>query len=151
MSKYHPRTVYRRKPRRSLGMGSAFDWEVRPLGQSEARALLGTRAGQRALSLIQIGQRDRAERELRILQTRAGPELADALFAISQAAEMPALALRLGVVVKLRAGKPHDAATYPLPAWRPKAGIIVDRALLSELRRTDTTFHPEPASKAEPM
>ena len=151
MAAEYPRTFYGQIARRSLGMDSVLDWEVRPLVQAEARALLGTQTGQRALALLQIGERDRAERELRILQTQAGPELADALFAISQAAEMPALALRLGVVVKRQQGKPLDAALYPLPGWRPEGGFIVDRALLFALMRQESAFNPDAESPAGAM
>src|SRR5690606_30987419 len=74
-----------------------------------------------------------------------------ALFAISQAAEMPALALRLGVVVKRQQGKPLDAALYPLPGWRPEGGFIVDRALLFALMRQESAFNPDAESPAGAM
>lgn len=144
----HPRTFYGQLARRALGMDPGLDWTVRPLLREEARVLFATRRGQRALALLQIGEIKRAEDEMNVLQTQADPELAEALIAVSQLAEMPTLALRLGSLLARRTGRMLDAALYPLPAWEPEGGFTVDRALLYALMRQESAFNPDAESPA---
>jgi len=143
----YPRTFYGQLARRALGMESAFDWSVRPLTAPEAKALLKSRTGQRALALLQIGQEQRAEDEMQILQSESGPEIVSALISISQIARLPSLALRLGVAVESAYGTTHEAALYPLPHWQPAGGFTVDRALLYALMRQESGFNPDARSQ----
>ena len=60
-----PRTFYGLVARRALGLKTDFAWEKDVNGEAESAALAETAGGWRALALLQIGQKERAEQELR--------------------------------------------------------------------------------------
>ncbi|HEY7687868.1 MAG TPA: hypothetical protein VH835_04220, partial [Dongiaceae bacterium] len=73
MGAEYPRTFYGQLSRRALGMDSGLQWDVQPVRKSAARQILETRAGARALALIQIGENDLAEKEMhQLLQGKGG-------------------------------------------------------------------------------
>ena len=144
----HPRTFYGQLARRALGMDSAFDWSVRPLTESEAVDLQKTKTGARALALLQIGKLRLAEDEMQALLATAGPELAGALVSVSQLANLPSLALKLGTTIEVQYGTMIPTALYPVPGWQPKGGFEVDRALLYALMRQESGFNPDARSGA---
>jgi soluble lytic murein transglycosylase len=143
----YPRTLYGQLSRRALGMDSGLQWTVEPVQKSAARQLLETRAGARALALIQIGQNDLAEKEMHhLLQSKSGKELKPALLAVAQAANLPSLSLRLGFQYELKSGQTLDTALYPIPTWVPQNGFLIDPALLFALMRQESAFDPEAKS-----
>jgi soluble lytic murein transglycosylase-like protein len=142
----HPRTFYGQLARRALGMESAFDWAVRPLTETEANQLETSKTGARALALLQVGKLRLAEDEMQALLAEAGPDLAGALVSVSQLANLPSLALKLGTMIESQYGTTIATALYPVPGWQPSDGFEVDRALLYALMRQESGFNPDARS-----
>ena len=142
----HPRTFYGQLARRALGMESAFDWAVRPLTETEANQLEQSKTGARALALLQVGKLRLAEDEMQALLAEAGPDMAGALVSVSQLANLPSLALKLGTMIESQYGTTIATALYPVPGWQPKNGFEVDRALLYALMRQESGFNPDARS-----
>lgn len=142
------RTFYGQIARRALGRAPVFQWQVPPLTPRHLAAVADTKAGYRALALIQIGQDDLAEQELRRIHPRDNAVLAEALVALADDAGLPALALQVGNAVASPDGGTYDAALYPLPHWEPTGGFTVDRALLFAIMRQESRFEPRLTSHA---
>jgi soluble lytic murein transglycosylase-like protein len=142
-------SFYGQISRRMLGLDPGFDFSLRPFDAAEAKAIVLTPAGSRALGLLQVGQTHWAEKELLTLQARRGNELGDAMAALAQMANMPALALNVAAGVEDRKLAPWlDAMRYPMPAWKPADGFLVDRALLYAIMRHESGFDPDANSGA---
>jgi soluble lytic murein transglycosylase len=143
-----PRTFYGLIARRSLGQATWFNFEAEPFTRNDAESLAATDAGRRILALIEIGQNPRAERELRIVASQAGPTLLPALAGVADRGNMPAVSLRLAAMLSQRDGRKHDHAFYPAPRWEPEGGFTVDRALLFALMRQESEFLADAESPA---
>lgn len=143
----YPYTFYGVLARRLAGKDLDFNWEAPAFTRADASQIMGIPAGKRALALIQVSEDGRAELELRRVNP-AQPELAHALLAISQRAEMPALAIQLAQQVTDKNGRRYDAALYPAPSWEPQGGYTVDRALVLALIRQESRFSPRALSQA---
>ncbi|RMD61639.1 MAG: lytic transglycosylase domain-containing protein [Alphaproteobacteria bacterium] len=143
----YPRTFYGLLARSALGLETRFDVHRHTLDPALLARLMQEPASARALALLQVGQRRRAERELRSLGAWADPELAGALLALAEQAQMAELAYRVGNrLAALESpdaiGPALDAALYPIPPWHPRGGFIVDRALVYALIRQESGFNP---------
>jgi soluble lytic murein transglycosylase-like protein len=143
-----PRTFYGQLAQRALGIDPDYDWNVDKLSDRDASLLLRSSSGKRALSLIQVGQIGAAEKELLLLANEPAGPLDQALLAVSQASGLPSLALKVGSKSLLKGNDFIDAAMYPLPAWAPRIGYTVDRALLFAIMRQESGFNPNAASQA---
>lgn len=143
----YPRTFYGLLARRILGMPTSFRWTVPPLEEAAIQAVAATPAGQRALALIEVGEEERAEQDLRRLVSRSGPELARGIMALAARAGMPALAIRLNSAL-FPDGGGFDGAAFPVPRWTPENGFRVDRALVYALIRQESQFNPKATSWA---
>ncbi|HLI12928.1 MAG TPA: lytic transglycosylase domain-containing protein [Alphaproteobacteria bacterium] len=135
----YPYTFYGILARRLAGRDFDYDWSIPVLTRADAALVAATPAGLRALALIQIGQDMRAEQELRRLNP-AQPGMAHALLAVSERADMPALALQLAEQLAGTEGQRYDAALYPVPSWSPRGGFKVDQALVLALIRLESKF-----------
>lgn len=142
----HSRTFYGLLASRQLGIESTLNWDVPDLTASHLAAIDARPAGHRALALLQIGQFDLAEDELRTLHPRGNDHLEEALVAVAAAAHLSNLALRVGTSITAPDGGLYDAALYPLPRWKPENGFQVDRALIFALVRQESRFEPSAKS-----
>ena len=143
------RSFYGLLARRALGIPAGFAWERDTLGENEAALLAETAQGLRALALLQIGQTERAEAELRRLAPSApdNPSLARALLVVTSQSGMAELAMRIAPLVESRDGRPRDYARFPLPHWRPDESVA-DPALVIAMARVESNFDAAAISRA---
>ncbi|MEQ8966992.1 MAG: lytic transglycosylase domain-containing protein [Azospirillaceae bacterium] len=144
-----PRTFYGLIARRALGLGPGLQFEAPVLDRATLAALTETPAGERAIGLLQVGLHGLAEAELyRIRPDGADDPVAAGLVALAQQANMPGLAVRLGMALRPAPGGYYDGALYPLGPWAPDSGFAVDRALVHAVIRQESLFDPEAVSYA---
>ncbi|MCC7281552.1 MAG: lytic transglycosylase domain-containing protein [Acetobacteraceae bacterium] len=145
-----PRSFYGLMARRVLGLSPGFAWERDRLGQADAALLAETGNGIRALALLQVGQKDRAAAEMRLLAPRAqdNPALARALMVVANEARLPELAGRFAAAASAADGQPRDYARFAMPDWRPAGGFTTEPALLLALARVESNFRPSAVSPA---
>jgi hypothetical protein len=147
-----PMSFYGQVARRALGLDPGLA-RPREVAEAPAAALVAALpGGWRALALIQVGQRERAEAELRLLHPRAArnPELMRALHQVASHAGMQHLAGQL-------AQRLPDAGAVPpippmpllaMPRLAPGGGFRIDPALLYALTRQESNFEPAAISRA---
>ena len=139
----YPRTFYGLLARRVLGYETLFSWETTPFTETDADVLTRVPGGQRALALLQLGERQAAEEELRKAYPRAGKALRQSMLSLAQTGDMPDLAVRLG---GMAVGQGNDNAAFPVPEWNPKGGWQVDKALVFAFVRQESAFNPKARS-----
>jgi soluble lytic murein transglycosylase-like protein len=142
----YPRTFYGIVARRLLGLGLKYNWTMPPLEAEALLELANAPGGQRAIALLQIGKDRRAERELKLLFRAAKPELARAMMAVIDRAEMPSLAMRIGNLLVISGSSLYDSTTYPAPTLPTKNGDVSDRSLVLALIRQESRFNPKAKS-----
>lgn len=144
------RSFYGLLARRSLGLPGGFAWERDTLGEAEAALLTAHPGGLRALALLQVGQRARAEAELVAMgdAAAADPALARAMLVVASRAGMAETAARLAALAESGDGRPRDYARFPVPRWSPSGGYRTDPALLMALARIESNFEPRAISPA---
>lgn len=137
----HPLTFYGLLAREMLGIAGDLDLRDPYLHQADARALIAQPAGARAVALLQIDRPDLAGRELEEVDIGDSAALARAVVALANYGNMPGLSLRIGNKTIGLDKAEHDAAIYPVPAWRPTGGYDVDRALIYAVMRRESSFN----------
>jgi soluble lytic murein transglycosylase len=141
-------TFYGRVARRKLGLIHAVDTESVPqrtIGAIDFDRLLSIPRARRAFGLLQIGDRQRAEDELRALSLdmETEPSLERLLVAVADAAGMPHLA------EEMRTGYSNitTVAEKQLPPkLRPDGGFIVDPTLVYGIVHHESNFHTDVVS-----
>jgi soluble lytic murein transglycosylase-like protein len=148
------RSFYGMLARRALGLDTDFvtvdNDTANARMELEARfdRLLEAAPGARAVALVQIGQNQLAEAELRPLYTGGDPGLGVAMLALAKAGNMPGLALKIGNTMSRQDGQRIDDALFPIPGWQPHEGFLVDRALLYAVMRQESAFNSTAHSAA---
>ena len=145
-----PRTFHGLLARRSLGLSPGFAWQPETAADNAVAALTETAGGWRALALLQLGQVERAEAELRSLwpAARGNAVMLGAMLAVASRAGMTELSARLAGLAQGADGRPRDLARFPLPTLQPAQGFRVDPALLYALARQESNFDPAAVSRA---
>jgi soluble lytic murein transglycosylase-like protein len=142
----YPLTFYGQLAARALGVEPEVDWSAPKFTKAHAQQLLSTRSGKRALALLQVGQPFAAEKELLLLKSKAKDEVDESLLAVSQIANLPTLALKMGATQRLYGNSVIPAALYPVPRWAPDEGFTLDRALVYAVMRQESGFNPNAVS-----
>ena len=143
-----PHTFYGLLAHRTLGGPANLQWQTPELSGRHLKALADKPGGARAIALLQAGQRDLAELELRRIHPRGDALAEQALVALADRAGLPSLALQVGNAVTGPDGAPYTAALYPVPHWKPRDGFAVDRALVFAVMRQESRFDPKLVSSA---
>lgn len=133
---------------RALGIDPPLDWEIPRLNRTEADLILRIPAARRSIALIEAGQIERADSELRRFAADLPPSMGRTLLALADKAGLADLSYRLGRELGRKSGQYLDAALYPLPGWRPSDGFRVDRALIFAFARQESRFRASAKSRA---
>jgi soluble lytic murein transglycosylase-like protein len=144
----HSNTFYGLIARKALGMKIEPDWKVPPLDPRKEAVLKEDRVGRRALALLQLGAATAAERELYSGAIDADPKFIEAVLAVAEKIQLPALSTRVANTNwdQRHNIKGFDGASYPLPPWQPAGGYSVDRALVWGFMRQESAFNPKARS-----
>jgi soluble lytic murein transglycosylase-like protein len=140
-------TFYGLLARRILGLPMPFRWELTEGDEAALRAVHASPAGRQAVALIESGQYERAEQELRAIVAQDRRDLAYGAMIIAENAGMADFAFRLQRSL-LPYGIEFDSAAYPVPRWRPEGGFSTDRALIYALMRQESNFDPQAVSRS---
>jgi soluble lytic murein transglycosylase-like protein len=143
-----PYTFYGMLARRMLGEDVNIDWSLPALGPDEVTRLAPYPSAARAIALIQIGDRVRAEEELRRLYPRLPASMAPLALTIAERGGMPALAMRVATRLLQTTGQRYDSGLYPLPSWTPPGGYTLNRALLFAIARVESGFNPSAQNRS---
>ena len=143
-----PRTFYGLLARRALGLGIGFKPDTATLSEADVDAVSALPGGMRAFALLQAGEPDRAEAELRALwpAVQANAPLGRSLLLVARSAGLTGLAAQLASLEQMRDGTLRDDARYPLPVLTPIGGFRADRALIYALARVESNFNPSATS-----
>ncbi|HAT36572.1 MAG TPA: transglycosylase [Rhodospirillaceae bacterium] len=142
-----PRTFYGLLATQLLGYTPKFNWHVPRLLESDVASMVSRPRLRRALALIQVGERVRAEAEMKFVPLRGSEQEIRILLNIASHGGLPRLSYRLGHAVMNAEGRPYDAALYPLPVWQPKRGFQIDRALVFAMIRQESRFRSRARSR----
>lgn len=144
------RTFYGQIARHILGLRSGLAWRRETLGEADIEAVASTPQGWRAFALLQVGQADRAEAELRRLwpSVKDRPAFGRAVMLVASHAGLIDLAAQLAALVQTADGKPRDFDRFPVPPLRPRAGFLVDPPLIYALTRQESNFDAAAVSPA---
>lgn len=107
------------------------------LGTADVDALSATSEGRRAFALLQVGEKRRAEAELRALWTDAGQ---DPIFARPLALLAHAVGLSQFATELRFATLPAPEASPP-PQLQPAGGFVIDPSLIYALVHHESNFH----------
>ncbi len=149
-----PRTFYGMLARRALGLGFGFAPGGRDtretLSEADIDAVAATPEGMRAFALLQVGQNDRAEAELRQLwpDAAAQPALGRAIMLVAQHAGLVQFAAEVADLVQSNDGRPREATRFPIPRLSPDGGFRVDPAMVYGITRTESNFNTTLVSSA---
>jgi soluble lytic murein transglycosylase-like protein len=135
-----------------LGNTPKYEFFDKEISDEDIDELLATKYGKSALALLQVNEKDRAEKYLRLLLTSgASDRLLHAVYSSASAAELPRVSMHAAGLVRGRGIMEIDqdvifGAQYPLPDWEPMGGWSIDRALLFAITRQESGFKPSAES-----
>jgi len=150
----YKRTFYGMLANYQLGDSWAFNWNGTAYFNNfntydYVNDMLASGAIQRAVVLLMSKNPDLAEKELSYAYKNMNERQKEACLYLAAQYNMPALGIKLSNEIKDNERRVfYDNIAYPVPAWMPKGGWKVSRALVLALIRQESSFMPEARSGA---
>lgn len=143
-------TFYGLIARRSLGWSVGLMFTQATLSEADLDALDAIPQGRRAFALLQVGQKARAEQELRSLWPAVENDsaLRQAVLLVAARAGLSDLTTQLAGLIQEAKGIPTDDLSFPVPALHPLGGFRVDPSLVYGVTRAESNFDPTAVSPA---
>lgn len=148
---HHNRTFYGQlalHALHALDAASPFTWDRPAAGEAEVGRLKRLKAGKRALALLQIGERWRADQELQPLVKKAQGTLLRTILSVAVTYDAPRAAVQAAHRLNQTGGEFIAAGLYPIAPWKAKKNHRVDHALVLAFMRQESQFNPRAASPA---
>jgi soluble lytic murein transglycosylase-like protein len=136
--------------RRILRMDTGIWPSGELLSQADVDAVAATLPGWRAFALLQIGQTDRAEAELRGLwsSVQDNPIFGRSVMLVTAAVGLTDCAAQMAAALQSQDGHRHDELRFPVPRLRPAGGFTIDPALVYAVTRLESNFQSNAISPA---
>ena len=150
----HPMSFYGALASTMLGDKPEYEFFDQECSDEDILTLREDKYGQKALALIQVGRKDRAERYLKYLVTsKSSDKMLHAVNAVSSLYGLPSVSIAVSGVMRDRGVLEINddiiySAQYPLPNWEPLGGWSIDRALLLAITKQESGFKPTAKSGA---
>jgi soluble lytic murein transglycosylase-like protein len=150
----HPMAFYGALSSIMLGYIPYYEFFEQDSTDEDIKELTGTKYGKRALALLQVRQKARAEEYLKLLVTSdASDKILHAVNSVATAYALPRVSMQIAGVVRDRGIMEIDSdiifsAQYPLPDWEPLGGWSIDRALLFAITKQESGFKANAKSGA---
>lgn len=142
----YPRTFYGILAHRSLGTKPNYDWRTNKLTTADLDALMQSAMAKRGAALLQIGDEQNAQIELRGILSN--PNLVPAVATLAQTYHLPNLSVRASRALEKQGKKVSDGALYPTVKWVPNDGFKIDKALFHAISHQESAFNPQAVSHA---
>jgi len=154
ISAAHPMAFYGALSATMLGDRPEYEFFEQDCTDEDIDELRGLKYGKKALALLQVGNKDRAEQYLKYLITsRASDRTLHAVNSVATAYGLPRVSIQASSVIRDRGILEIDddiiySAQYPLPDWEPMGGWSIDRALLLAITKQESGFKASAKSGA---
>ena len=145
-----PRTLHGLLARHALGQETGIASSNALLTPADLDAVAATAGGWRAFALLQVGQHQRAEEELRGLWPRLREDriFARSLLLVASATGSRDFAARIAGLMRDGADNARGDMWFAVPTLRPTGGFTVDPALIYALTRLESNFDTQAVSPA---
>ena len=144
----HPMSFYGALASTMLGNVPEYEFFDQECSDEDIVTLREDKYGKKALALIQVGRKDRAEQYLKYLVTaKSSDKMLHAVNAVSSLYGLPSVSILVSGVMRDRGILEINddiiySAQYPLPNWEPMGGWSIDRALLLAITKQESGFKP---------
>lgn len=154
ISAAHPMAFYGALSATMLGSTPKYDFFEQEYSDEDLEELSQSKYGKKALALLQVGKKERAEEYFKYMITsKVSDRTLHAIYSVASAYGLPRVSIQASGVVKDRGILEIDddiiySAQYPLPDWEPMGGWSIDRALLLAITKQESGFKPNAKSNA---
>ena len=150
----YPMSFYGALAATMLGDTPEYEFFEQDCSDEDIITLREDKYGKKALALLQVGRKARAEQYLKYLVTaKSSDKMLHAVNAVSSMYGLPSVAILVSGVMRDRGILEINddiiySAQYPLPNWEPMGGWSIDRALLLAITKQESGFKQTAKSTA---
>ena len=150
----YPMSFYGALASTMLGDTPEYEFFEQDCSDEDIITLREDKYGKKALALLQVGRKARAEQYLKYLVTaKSSDKMLHAVNAVSSLYGLPSVAILVSGVMRDRGILEINddiiySAQYPLPNWEPLGGWSIDRALLLAITKQESGFKQTAKSTA---
>ena len=150
----YPMSFYGALASTMLGDEPEYEFFDQECSDEDIVTLRENKYGKKALALLQVGRKARAEQYLKFLVTsKSSDKLLHAVNAVASLYGLPSVSILVSGVMRDRGVLEINddiiySAQYPLPNWEPMGGWSIDRALLLAITKQESGFKQNAKSGA---